>query len=278
MIIPKALANDFEGRFREIISDPINILIERVPEAGLLDGDQVVLHNGNRVAIAGEFAYYDGFSRVLIFNRGVHEPLEEYCFQQVLKNIGDAPKMIELGSYWAHYSMWLKRNFSNSNVLMVEPEAQNIVTGKINFERNGFEGEFMQDFVGRDGFRVDELFRSRGVDYIDILHADIQGYELEMLEGAEKALIDRSIGYFFVSTHSQELHGSVVSIFRNAGYRIEISSDYDSHTTAYDGLVVAAHPNFAPIIRGAAPLGRNEICQAHSRDLLASLNSRLLLG
>jgi len=28
--LPKAAANDFLGRFREVISDPLNLLIERV--------------------------------------------------------------------------------------------------------------------------------------------------------------------------------------------------------------------------------------------------------
>ncbi len=71
----KAVDSDFGGRFREVISDPLNILIERVPKAGLLDGNEVYLHNGNRVPIAGPEAYYGQFSSVLVFNRGVHEHL-----------------------------------------------------------------------------------------------------------------------------------------------------------------------------------------------------------
>jgi hypothetical protein len=45
----KATEADFLGRLREIVSDPLNLLIERVPTAGIVEGNEVVLHNGNRV-------------------------------------------------------------------------------------------------------------------------------------------------------------------------------------------------------------------------------------
>lgn len=81
-------ATSYIERYREIISDPINVLIRRVPEAGYVDGSGlVVLHNGNRVPLEGNFAYYEEFSDILLLNRGVHEPLEEFCFQQVLRKI-----------------------------------------------------------------------------------------------------------------------------------------------------------------------------------------------
>src|SRR5579862_10039493 len=82
---PKAETADFIGRFREVISDPLNLLIERVPMAGVVEGDEVCLHNGIRVPVAGSGAYYGGFSDLLVLNRGVHEPLEEYVFQEVLR-------------------------------------------------------------------------------------------------------------------------------------------------------------------------------------------------
>ena len=67
--IPKAGASDFLGRFREIISDPLNLLIERDARSGVVEDDLVYLHNGNRVAVRGPLAYYDGFSDILIINR-----------------------------------------------------------------------------------------------------------------------------------------------------------------------------------------------------------------
>jgi hypothetical protein len=86
-IVPKATAEDFLGRFREIVSDPLNLLIYRVPEAGLVQNELVCLHNGIWVPIMGNGAYFGAFSEILAINRGVHEPLEEYVFQRVLSNL-----------------------------------------------------------------------------------------------------------------------------------------------------------------------------------------------
>ena len=61
---PKAKPEDLFGRFREIVSDPLNLLIERVPMAGLVEGDQVYLHNGLKVPGIGPGAYYGPFSSV----------------------------------------------------------------------------------------------------------------------------------------------------------------------------------------------------------------------
>jgi hypothetical protein len=57
----KARPDDFLGRFREVVSDPLNLLIERVPMAGYVEGDQVYLHNGLRVPVVGPGAYYGPF-------------------------------------------------------------------------------------------------------------------------------------------------------------------------------------------------------------------------
>jgi len=147
----KAASSDFLGRFREVISDPLNLLIERVPMAGFTDGDQVILHNGLRVPVAGPGAYYGPFSQLLVINRGVHEPLEEFVFQEVLKRLPDAPSMIELGAYWGHYSMWLKKQWPKGEVILVEPDPGCLKAGQDNFARDGFKGEFIKAFVRRHG-------------------------------------------------------------------------------------------------------------------------------
>ena len=81
----KARHDDYLGRFREVISDPLNILIKRDPLSGMVDKEgYVCLHNGNKVPISGENSYYGNFSQILVMNRGVHEPLEEFCFQDFI--------------------------------------------------------------------------------------------------------------------------------------------------------------------------------------------------
>ena len=58
-----------------MIACPDNQFIPRVPDAGKLEGGQVVMHNGIKV---GGMGYYGaGILNMLIENRGVHEPQEE---------------------------------------------------------------------------------------------------------------------------------------------------------------------------------------------------------
>jgi hypothetical protein len=274
-VLPKAAANDLLGRFREVISDPLNLLIERVPQAGYVDRDQVFLHNGLRVPVTGPGAYYGAFSQLLVLNRGVHEPLEEFVFQEVLKRMREAPAMVELGAYWGHYSMWLLKARPNGSVVLVEPDAACLKAGQDNFVRNGFKGEFIQAFVGTGKFEVDDFFRNRRIERLDILHTDIQGFEVEMLQGAADVLQRRRVDYHFISTHSQAIHGEVVDRLARAGYRVEISSDFDAQTTSFDGFVFASSPEVEAVFSAIAVLGRDELARRGPREILQSLDRAL---
>ena len=269
----KATSGDFLGRFREVISDPLNMLIERVPMAGFVQGDQVFLHNGLLVPIAGPGAYYGPFSQLLVINRGVHEPLEEFVFQEVLKRLPSDPSMIELGAYWGHYSMWFKKVRANGKVILVEPELPFLKAGQDNFARNDFQGEFINAFVGKGKFEIDDFFRSRKIKALDILHTDIQGFETEMLQGAGEVLKRRRINYLFISTHSQEIHLGIVRQLVEFGYRVEISSDFDAQTTSYDGFVFASSPDVDPVFGAVSILGRAGRKSSHCRptEVLKSL-------
>jgi hypothetical protein len=274
MMIPKAESGDFFGRFREIVSDPLNLLIERHPSAGLIEDGLVTLHNGHKVAVSGPAAYYGAFSNILIINRGVHEPLEEFVFQTLMRTMPEKPMMIELGAYWAHYSMWLKQQRPRARVVMVEPEAVNIEAGKANFVRHGYVGEFVQAFVGDGQFEVDDYLAKNDVKHLDILHSDIQGFEVQMLKGARNLIATQAVDYIFISTHSQALHATVKSALARHGYRIEADADVEEQTTSYDGLIFASSPKVAPVLPGFKPLGRQEICNASAEDLASVVQWR----
>jgi Methyltransferase FkbM domain len=258
----KAQEGDLIGRFREIISDPLNLLIERVPMAGVVQGNEVFLHNGNRVPFSGDAAYYGAFSQILIINRGVHEPLEEYVFQEVIKKLREDPVMIELGAYWGHYSMWLKKSRPHATQILVEPNPVGLAAGKGNFQRNGFEGEFINALAAKGQFEIDRFFERRNLGRLDVLHVDIQGFEIQMLDAARATLAGKKIDYLFISTHSQKLHGDVVKTLEGHGYRVEVSSDYDNDTTSFDGFVLASSPNAKQIFRDFVPFGRTKIVES----------------
>ena len=272
-IPPKASSNDFPGRFREIISDPLNLMITRVPMAGHCRGDNVCLHNGNWVPLSGEGSYYGAFSQILIFNRGVHEPLEEYVFQEVLKVLPEQPSMIELGAYWGHYAMWLQRAHPRSGVTLVEPDPVGLEAGRENFRRNGYTGDFIQAAVGRGKFSIDAFFADRRTTHLSILHADIQGFEIEMLAGAASALSAATIDYLFLSTHSQVLHETALGEIEKHGYRVEVSSDFDHETTAHDGFVFASSPRARRVFPAFRPLSRHRIAVAEPDEIAAYLET-----
>lgn len=261
--------SSFNERFREIVSDPLNLMIARIPEAGYIDAiGHVFLHNGNRVPVNGPYSYYGDFSQVFIINRGVHEPLEEFCFQTVLSKIANpAPIMIELGCYWAHYSMWFKRVFPDGQCHLVEADAHAFEVGRNNFALNGFDGSFMRGVVCNNGFKVDDFMKQSSVEKVDILHSDIQGYEIEMLQGASSLLTNKRADYLFVSTHSQAIHQTALDILKIQHYRIEVSSDYDHHTTSSDGFILATSPDVEPVFDGFSPLGRVEIANSSPKQI-----------
>ena len=273
---PKAHPGDFLGRWREIISDPLNLLIERHINSGLVDQDgYVYLHNGNKVALGGEYSYYLDFSKVLVFNRGVHEPLEEFCFQSMLKKItAQKPVMIELGSYWAHYSMWFKKRFPNADCFMVEESNQGLDAGRHNFLMNNISnGEFILSKVGNDGFKIDDFAKEQNFEEVSVLHSDIQGYELEMLDGAQEFLKKQVVNYIFLSTHSQIIHDEAIRKLISFGYVVEVSSDFENHTTSYDGFILATAPSAEPVFQTFKPLGRREISIQDSNTKLEYLRN-----
>lgn len=273
--IPKANDSDLPGRWREIISDPLNLMIEKHPLAGFVRNNMVFLHNGNRVPVEGPGSYYGGFSQILIFNRGVHEPLEEYAFQELIKVLPESPSMLELGAYWGHYSMWLKKRRPAAAVILVEPELQHIHAGIANFRINNIKGEFIQDFVGKGHFAVDAYLQAKGIAKLDILHADIQGFEIEMLDDCTQSLQQQRIDYIFISTHSQQLHNEALRRLQLFNYRIEISSDFDHQTTSLDGFIFASSTIKEQVFSNFKSLGRIDIAESSPTDLVLEL-ARLL--
>ena len=274
----------FKERFREIVSDPINVLIERVPNAGYLDSDKkVILHNGIRVPVGGELAYYGEFSDILVINRGVHEPLEEYCFQELLSRLqaeSGEHTMLELGAYWGHYSLWFSKCLRKTSCVLVEPEIKNLESGKENFANNGYSGKFINQFVAKDAFTVDGFMQDNAsfCPEITLLHSDIQGYEEEMLVSSKQTLSMKKIKYLMISTHSKKWHAACLNIIESYDYIVEVSSEPDCHSTSCDGFIFAHRNDLLPIIEADKILGRIDIANATAADLVRYLNKFQLVS
>ena len=229
----------FEERFIDIISDPNNIFINRCIDAGKLENNYVIMHNGIKVIKDG---YYGDFSQILILNKGCHEPAEERLFELILKDIPENGTMIELGSYWAFYTIWFNKFVKNAKNYCIEPELNNLNLGKKNCEINNIINvDFTQGFIGNSNINLNNFVLEKNIDYIDILHSDIQGYELEMLEDIKDLLKNNKIKYLFISTHSDDLHYKCINFLELNNYRIIASADFETETFCFDGIIVACH-------------------------------------
>ena len=247
-----------EGRWIAIQSDPNNLLIPRVENAGkVIDGKYIVMHNG---IIVGNNTYYGQFSNCLQTNLGCHEPSEERMFQEVLNDIDEGGTMMELGSYWAFYSIWFNKQIKQAKSFCIEPNNRNMKVGQENAELNSVSTmKFILDDVGnftlaecydientlevyRKQHKINkfkEHIKTQNIKYLDLLHCDIQGNEIILLNQASEMLEERKIKYIFLSTHSQKIHHYCINFLKSKDYRIIASTDVDNETFCHDGVIVA---------------------------------------
>jgi FkbM family methyltransferase len=188
-----------------------------------------VMHNGLLI----DEHCYTGPAMTEIIRRlhGHHEPQEEFVFHELLARLrasrGERPPvMLELGAYWAYYSMWFAQALPGARTIMVEPDPANLEVGRRNFALNDFAGDFVHAAVGFDDggevwlpcesdgrvrrvptVTVEGLLRARGLEVCDLLLCDTQGAELAVLESARGALAAGAIRFLVISTHHQIFSG-----------------------------------------------------------------------
>ena len=231
--------NPYSDRFKLIISDPLNSQIKKVCETKC-ENNIVTLYNGVKVY---NQSYYGNFSDILLINDGVHEPSEEYLFQKVLDRINsESPLMIELGSYWAFYSMTFLNQYNNGRTICVEVGQEELEIGKAHYKLNNLNGEFIRAKVEIGGWGIDDYVEQNNINKIEILHSDIQGYETDMLKGARNSLQNRLVDYIILSTHSNSLHNECIGLLLGCNYKIIAQVDL-SNTFCEDGIILAVSPN-----------------------------------
>ncbi|MET0603432.1 MAG: FkbM family methyltransferase [Baekduia sp.] len=245
--------------------------IPKVPNAGEVErvGDRPVqvMHNGLMI---DEACYGGPFMTDIIKSlRGHHEPQEELVFHRLLERLaqtpGDRPPaMVELGAYWAYYSMWFQRALPGATTIMIEPDPHNLEVGKRNFALNGLDGVFHQAAVGATSgdtmwiacesddrtrqvpiVTLDGLIADNGLDRIDLVLCDTQGAELHVLAAARDALRERRIRFLVLSTHHQIFSGDALThqrclaFLRDVGAHI-IAEHSIAESCSGDGLIAAS--------------------------------------
>jgi len=239
--------------------------LPKVEHAGKTFYDEIsgleyqLMHNGLKIY---KDCYYGSWMTTLIqLLHGHHEPQEEKMFHEVLKYLPHNPIMIELGSYWGYYSMWMKKNIPNAQVYLIEPDPKNIIIGQKNFELNKLSGIFEQGMIDStssdqqtfidwgynehtvQAISIDDFAQKHNIQFIHLLHSDIQGAEILMLKGCHKLMSEKRIGYYFISTH-RGTHKKCLQILQNYDLEILISITRKESFSA-DGLIVAKLPEIA---------------------------------
>lgn len=240
--------------------------LPKVRDAGLVTlehGTRVqVMHDGTRVLADG---YYGRWMTELIRRlRGHHEPQEELVVHRVIERLsGTKPVVVELGSFWAYYSIWALRALGGRAIL-VEPDPANLEVGRVNFSLNELEGTFVHAALGgdhgaqtrlvceSDGIErevpvvtIPGLMDDQGLETIDLLLMDIQGAETDALTRSAPTLRERRVRFLVVSTHHHSISGDPMTHQRclqmlvDAGAHI-VAEHTVGESFSGDGLIAAS--------------------------------------
>ncbi len=221
-----------------------------------------LMHNGIRVI---EGCYHGrGVTEIIRLLKGHHEPQEEKAFNEILKYLTPHSLMVELGSHWSYYSMWLKKSIPSSINYMIEPDPSNLEVGKKNFEINQMKGQFFNAYVGDKSsppsqfhcesdneirmipqICIDDFVVTNKIERIDLLFVDIQGYEYKMLEGSRQSIKNGKIRFLFISTHHHLISNDPIIHQRCMAFLKEHNAHVIvSHSVAEsysgDGLIVVS--------------------------------------
>src|SRR3954471_3529603 len=245
-------------------------VLPKVDSAGQVvtreDGQQVqVMHNGVVVEAGGYFG--DWMAEIIRVLRGHHEPQEELAFARVLERLAGEQRpltTIELGSFWAYYSLWFLHEFPDGKVVAMEPDPLNLEVGKRNFALNGRTGTFLEGVIGprpgelgdfvseTDGathsvpqLSLETLMAAGDFDHVDLLLCDVQGGEQYFFPQAMNLLRSGAVRFAIISTHHHSIsgdpliHQKLLDLFRGMGAHIVVEHTVGESFSG-DGLIVVS--------------------------------------
>ncbi len=223
--------------------------LDRDPNSGKIVGNFQIMHNGIKIikdCYCGEW-----MTELITKCKGHHEPQEEFAFYKVLEKMNNGALMIEVGSSWAYYSMWFNKKIKDAKNFMIDVDSLNLNLGVENFKLNDMKGSFN---VGRiPELNILDFIRSNSIDFVDILHVDIQGWEYHLLDQLGDFI--KNVGYIFISTHTDKnnkgkdwgapkelLHEECLSFLSDKKFKILCEHDMNE-SYSHDGLIVAKNPS-----------------------------------
>jgi FkbM family methyltransferase len=225
-----------------------------------------IMHNG---VVIEEGCYFGPWMTEIIRSlRGHHEPQEEVAFDALITRLhgSESPTMIEFGSFWAYYSIWFCSALDGARAVAMEPDSAYLQVGVRNAALNGVTeamtfvsgaiggapGEQLDFLAQSDGatHRVMQhdlrsLMEEAGIEYADLVLADVQGAESILLDRARDEFAAGRVRFLVVSTHHHAISGDPLThqrslaLLRDAGAHI-IAEHSVSESFSGDGLIVAS--------------------------------------
>ena len=185
-----------------------------------------------------------------------HYDDEIKLFNQVLDNVEDhEPVMIEVGSFWAWWSLMFRKRFNKGKNILIEYAKTQLRCGERNFELNkcsyvSYHAGMAISHTTQKGVKdlgnnitLSQVIKENKISTVDVLHMDIQGSELEALKSMSEFLENRTIRQIVIGTHNHlvgyDVHESTVRHLMKYKYKL-IKSIRNSTD---DGYIHAAAPD-----------------------------------
>jgi len=236
--------------------------LPRVHNAGSVvieDGKKIqYMFNGLKINYE---SYHSPWMNDIIRNlNGHHEPQEELCFYYLLELLDDDANMAELGCFWAYYTMFFRNKIPNGKNVCIEPIYEKMTKGIENIKLNNFDESnitFIKGYIGSkyeknttfidwdnsrlqlDQYNIEKIVNDSNL-FFDIIHSDIQGAELVMLQGS-KSVLDK-IGFFVISTHYDK-HHQCINFLNQNNFQILVQHTIQESVST-DGLILAVNKNY----------------------------------
>jgi hypothetical protein len=155
-------------------------------------------------------------------------------FETVLQNVKEknTPTMIEIGSFWAWWSLMFRTKYPQGENILVEMAKTQLLCGQKNFELNGHGYIPYHAGIGKESssqkgvtdlgpeISVSQIIEDVNLKSIDVLHIDAQGSESFIIRSISPLLSTGFILNIVVSTHSRDIHNEVLSILSENRYKI----------------------------------------------------------
>lgn len=265
-------------------SDPIPKVLDAGQIKETSEGPVQIMHNGLQVVAGG---YHGSWMAHIIRSlRGHHEPQEELLFNSLLRFSRHDSLIVELGAFWAYYTLWYLKEIPGARAICIEPDPANLAVGMRNAALNNLSNRILfknawvggashekhtaaiestNDSITLPRVNMDGVLSLANGHVIEILHMDVQGAELPFLESMQKAVTDDLVRFLVVSTHhssisgSKTTHSDCVDTIRRIGGTILEEHDVQESFSG-DGLIVASF----------FPQDRNLVLPAISRNTARS--------